>query len=346
MPDGWCDGGGSRGAGGRCIRHAPEATPRAVGPLVVPVIEPAFRAALMPRVRALPLAPLRGCSAGLPTVGLPPVAGPTDGEHRRAPHPAAAHRAPPLGAGAHAGPTHRGRRVTRRRGGTGETDRPAGKDGGARTRMPTPSRSHVIETRGTRACLDEDLGRRVPRSSPGQAYRSRAARRDTALHGDVCWHGRCASRVSVGSRRPRRHTQPGVPRDTGGATSRRPPQLKKGGPFLLAIPTCPGFPAWGVRTPAFDSRPAGVRRPARRCSSCPRAPARPAVPLPGNAQTDDKPARSPCGLCRRPAAAASATNAAGDTRCQVRHQSTESMIRSTWIALSLGITIQSEPSAT
>ena len=33
-------------------------------------------------------------------------------------------------------------------------------------------------------------------------------------------------------------------------------------------------------------------------------------------------------------------------RCPVRHQSTESMIRSTWIALSLGITIQSEPSAT
>ena len=45
--DGWCDGGGSRGAAGRCIRHAPAATPRAVGPLAVPVIEPAFQAALM-----------------------------------------------------------------------------------------------------------------------------------------------------------------------------------------------------------------------------------------------------------------------------------------------------------
>ena len=36
---GWCDGGGSRGPGGRCIRHAPEATLRAVDPLAVQVVE-------------------------------------------------------------------------------------------------------------------------------------------------------------------------------------------------------------------------------------------------------------------------------------------------------------------
>ena len=81
--DGCSDGRGSRGPGGRCIRHAPEATPRAVGPLV----EPAFRAALMPCVRALPLAPLRGCAAGLPTVSLPPVVGPTEVETVRYPAP-------------------------------------------------------------------------------------------------------------------------------------------------------------------------------------------------------------------------------------------------------------------
>ena len=319
MPDGWCDGGGSRGGGGKVYPS------RAGGDTARgrPVGGPGDRAGLPGCADAARSRAAAGAVARV--LGRPPHSRPAPGSrtHRwRTPS-----RTPPRGSA----PCATARRGRSRRSdaprATGDAatgwdggDRPTGGEGrrrasrGAaitRTRMPTPSRSHVIETRGTRACLDEDLGRRVPRSSPGQAYRSRAARRDTALHGDVCWHGRCASRVSVGSRRPRRHTQPGVPRDTGGATSRRPPQLKKGGPFLLAIPTCPGFPAWGVRTPAFDSRPAGVRRPARRCSSCPRAPARPAVPLPGNAQTDDKPARSPCGLCRRPAATASATNAAG-----------------------------------
>ena len=62
-----------------------EATPRAVGPLAVPVIELAFRAPLMPRGRVPPLLPLRGRAAALPTVGLPAVAGPTDEEHRPAP---------------------------------------------------------------------------------------------------------------------------------------------------------------------------------------------------------------------------------------------------------------------
>ena len=46
--------------------------------------------------RPTPLEALRGLAAERPTVGLPPPAGPTDGEHR----PAAAQRAPPRGAGA------------------------------------------------------------------------------------------------------------------------------------------------------------------------------------------------------------------------------------------------------
>ena len=42
------------------------------------MIKPAFLAALMPGVRVPPLAALRGRAAAIPTVGLPPVAGPTD----------------------------------------------------------------------------------------------------------------------------------------------------------------------------------------------------------------------------------------------------------------------------
>ena len=160
-PDGECDGCGSRGPSGRCIRHAPEATPRAVGPLVVPVIKPAFLAALMPGVRVPPLLPLRGRATAISTVDLPPPAGPTDGEHRLAPRPAAPHRAPPLGSGAHAGPSQRLRRVRGRRAVRGETDRAAGEDGGARP-GGLRSRAHesrrlrdrkALETAGTRSCL-------------------------------------------------------------------------------------------------------------------------------------------------------------------------------------------------
>ena len=93
------------------------------------MIKPAFLAALMPRVRLPPLAALRGRAAAIPTVGLPPPAGPTEAKHRPAPRAAAAHRAPPRGAGAHASPP-RYRGGGRRR--TGETDRPAGARGGAR----------------------------------------------------------------------------------------------------------------------------------------------------------------------------------------------------------------------
>ena len=65
-PDGCCDGGGSRGAGGRCLSHA-AATFRAVDPLAVAVIEPAFRAALMLGGRPPPLEALRGPTVRVPT---------------------------------------------------------------------------------------------------------------------------------------------------------------------------------------------------------------------------------------------------------------------------------------
>ena len=146
VPDGECDGRGSRGAGGRYLSHA-EATFRAVDPLAVAVIEPAFRAALMLGGRPPPLEALRGRAADRPTVGLPPPAGPTEEEHRPAPRPAAAQRAPPLGAGAHAGPPRRRRRGRTRRGGTGETDRPAWEDGDAR---PGGLRSRVHGSRRPR----------------------------------------------------------------------------------------------------------------------------------------------------------------------------------------------------
>ncbi len=69
------------------MSHA-AATFRAVDPLAVAVIEPAFRAALMLGGRPPPLEALRGLAADRPTVGLPPPAGPTDVEHRPAPRAA------------------------------------------------------------------------------------------------------------------------------------------------------------------------------------------------------------------------------------------------------------------
>ena len=53
----------------------------------------------MLRVGGPPLAPLRGRAAFIPAVGLPPVAGLADVEHRAAPHAAAPERAVPDGAG-------------------------------------------------------------------------------------------------------------------------------------------------------------------------------------------------------------------------------------------------------
>ena len=98
----------------------------------VAVIEPAFQATLMLGGSAPPLTALRPRAAARPAVGLPPVAGPAEVEHRGAPRPAAPHRAPPPGSGSHAGPPRRQRRVRTRRSGTGKTDRPAWEDGGAR----------------------------------------------------------------------------------------------------------------------------------------------------------------------------------------------------------------------
>ena len=53
----------------------------------------------MLRVGGPSLAPLRGRAAFIPAVGLPPVAGLADVEHRAAPHAAAPERAVPDGAG-------------------------------------------------------------------------------------------------------------------------------------------------------------------------------------------------------------------------------------------------------
>ena len=139
----------------------------------------------MPGVRVPPLVPLRGRAAAIPTVGLPPVARPTEGEHRLAPRPVAPHRAPQPGFGAHAWPPRprRRRRVRRRRGVTGETDRPAWEAGGAR---PGGLRSR---THGSRRRRDRTRSRtlgargrgvRPRRPAPPVTRRRSAARRHAA----------------------------------------------------------------------------------------------------------------------------------------------------------------------
>ena len=189
MSDGWGDGCGSRGTGGRCIRHAPAAPPRAVGPLAVPVIEPAFQAALMLGGRPPPLEALRDRTAAIPTVGLPTPAGPTEAKHRPAPRPAAPHRAPRHGSGhrpLHAAPAAPCEEATGQDGG----DRPTGGRGRrrasrwaaiTRTRIPTPSRSRERDTPGTCSCRCENLGargrdRQPPGGPPPRAATPRVAR--------------------------------------------------------------------------------------------------------------------------------------------------------------------------
>ena len=81
--------------------------------------------------RASPLAALRPRAAGIPTVGLPAVAGPAEVEHRLAPRPAAAQRSPHHGSGHRPGTPRRLRGVRRRRGVLWETGRTVGEDGGA-----------------------------------------------------------------------------------------------------------------------------------------------------------------------------------------------------------------------
>ena len=101
----------------------------------------------MPDVRAAPVVPLRGRATVIPTVGLPPVAGPTEVKHRRARRPAAAHRAPRQGSGHRPCPPRRRRRVRRRRGVTGETDPAAWEEGGARPGVRR-SRAHTTPDAG------------------------------------------------------------------------------------------------------------------------------------------------------------------------------------------------------
>ena len=135
-----------------------------------PVGGPGGRAALRRSADAArsPLTALRGRAAALPTVGLPPPAGPTEVEHRHAPRPAAPHPAPPLGSGSHAWPPlaatpAKGAEATWRDGG----DRPTGVGGRrraarwaaiTRARRQPPSRSPEIETLGTGSCRCENLG--------------------------------------------------------------------------------------------------------------------------------------------------------------------------------------------
>ena len=266
-PDGECDGRRSRGPGGRCIRHAPEATPRAVGPLVVPVIEPAFRAALMPRIRALPLAPLRGRAAGLPTVGLPPVARPTEGEHRRAPRPAAPHRAPQPGSGAHACPPRRRRRVRRR----WETRRTAWGDGGANP-GGLRSRAH-----GSRRCRDRTRSRPTGRARVGVKRAARAGvasghggRRISCLPGA---HGAGVRSLHRGA--------------TGPDPSRSRPGVAGFGeiPRCHAVSPCPGVGPRAVSARSPHGPPPGAPTSAAWRAAVRRAPdPRPARPGAGPAQ--------------------------------------------------------------
>ena len=273
VPDWWCDGGGSRGAGGRYLSHA-EATFRAVDSLAVAVIEPAFRAALMLGGRPPPLEALRGRAADRPTVDLPPPAGPTDGEHRLAPRPAAPHRAPPLGSGAHAGPSQRLRRVRGRRGGTGETDRPAWEDGDAR---PGGLRSRVHGSRRPRG--------RASATPWGPAC---VGVKSAACAGGASGHGRRAARWSRRSRRPstrsgrRRHHRP-VSRAAFSAASAfasrccasasaAPSAARHGGCRRRghAGSPCPGVGprAVSTRSPRPPSRRAYQRSVARSCAAC------------------------------------------------------------------------------
>ena len=158
------------------------------------MIKPAFLAALMPGVRVPPLAALRGRAAAIPTVGLPPVAGPTEEEHRPAPRPAAPHRAPRHGSGHRAGTPRRLRRVRRRRGVTGETDRPAWADGGAR---PGVRRSR---THGSRRRRDRTPSRASGRARVGVKISARAVvasghgarrRRCLGVHSFALGRGAC-----------------------------------------------------------------------------------------------------------------------------------------------------------
>ena len=168
-PDGECDGRGSRGPGGRCIRHAPVATPRALGSLAVPVIEPAFHATTgAARSRAAVGAVAR--SRGSDPHSRP---GPGSRTHRgRTPSRTPSRGTAPCATARlwrsrrPAAPSAQGEGATRRDVG----DRPNGVGGRrrasrwaaiTRARLQTPARSQEIETLETSSCRCDNLDGRV-----------------------------------------------------------------------------------------------------------------------------------------------------------------------------------------
>ena len=95
---------GSGAAGGSMIRHAPQAALCPVDPLPVPVIEPAFRALLVPPVGGPPLLPPRFPPAALAAVSVAPVTMTADPEHHTTAGPPAKPLTQCLFAGPHPRP--------------------------------------------------------------------------------------------------------------------------------------------------------------------------------------------------------------------------------------------------
>ena len=113
----------------------------------------------MPPVRVPPVLPVRGISAARPAVGLPPVAGSADVEHRGAARPAAPHLAPHHGSGHRPTREWRLHRVRSRREVTWENGRREGTDACA-----WQTRGRVTDTGWCPSAHDP---RRVPPSAAG-----------------------------------------------------------------------------------------------------------------------------------------------------------------------------------
>ena len=95
---------GSGATGGSMIRHAPEAALFPVDPLPVPVIEPAFRALLVPPVGVPRLLPPLFLPASLPAIPVAPVTMPADPKHHATAGPPAKPLTQCLFAGPHPRP--------------------------------------------------------------------------------------------------------------------------------------------------------------------------------------------------------------------------------------------------